>query len=342
MNTMTISRLIRNIPGSSWLFFMYIFVIFRLNMHFFIDSSFIAVLYSCSYQLKELRNIIPADAGNRRRGIMKKFAALLVALMMVTGLACASAETLVFGTSADYAPFEFMYPDENGNMIYGGIDVMVAQYIADELGMELQIENMDFGYLLTALNKGDFDMVLADIEPTEKRMRAADFSDPYIEEVPEKVLIRAEDAEKYQDAATDFQGVSVGAQTGSTKVDKAAENLTGCNVVSLQLVTDMVNELVNGKVDALLLDGSVAASYAAQYEDLVIAEKASEVFGSTNYVAVAVAKGDPKNLLPGINAAIAKMTAENKIDEYKAFVNELQGIEEVSAAAPEGYEADEE
>lgn len=276
--------------------------------------------------------------------MMKKMFAALLALVMMLGVSAVSAESdkpvLVFGTSADYAPFEFMYPDETGTMVYGGIDVMVAQYIADYLGMELQIENMDFGYLLTALNKGDFDMVLADIEPTEKRQKAADFSDPYIEEVPEKILVRAGDAEKYQDAAADFQGVSVGAQTGSTKVDKAQQNLAGCNVVSLPLVTDMVNELVNGKVDAVLLDGSVAASYAAQYENLVIAEKASEVFGASNNVCVAVAKGDPKNLLPGINEAIAKLTAENKVEEFKAYVDQLQGKEEVSAAAPEGYTPD--
>ncbi len=272
---------------------------------------------------------------------------VLLALTMVLGIGTAAAfaedkkEVLVFGTSADYAPFEFMYPDENGTMVYGGIDVMVAQYIADYLGMELQIENMDFGYLLTALNKGDFDMVLADIEPTEKRLKAADFSDPYIVEVPEKILVRAEDAEKFVNAAEDFQGVSVGAQTGSTKVEKAEQNLTGCTVVSLPLVTDLVNELVNGKIDAVVLDGSVAASYDAQYDQLVVAEQASGAFGENNEVAVAVAKGDPKGLLPGINEAIEKLLAENKIEEFKAAVDEIQGIEEVSADAPEGYEPDE-
>ena len=273
---------------------------------------------------------------------MKKLIALLLALAMTAGLTAAFAEngTLVFGTSADYAPFEFMYPDESGTMVYGGIDIMVAQYIAEELGMELRIENMDFNYLLTALSMGDFDMVLADIEPTEERKKAADFSDAYITEIPEKILIREADADKFQDPAADFQGVSVGAQTGSTKVDKANENLTGCVVVPLQLVTDLVNELVNGKVDALVLDGSVALSYAAQTEGLVVAEKASEVFGENNEVAVAVAKGDPKGLLPGINAAIAKLKEENRIDEFKAFVDTLQGIEEVSAEAPEGYTPD--
>ncbi len=279
---------------------------------------------------------------------LSKVFAMLLAIAIIFSLGATAAfaedkkEILVFGTSADYAPFEFMYPDESGTMVYGGIDVMVAQYIADYLDMELQIENMDFGYLLTALNKGDFDMVLADIEPTEKRQKAADFSTPYIEEIPEKILIRAADADKFQDAAVDFKGVSVGAQAGSTKVEKAEQNLIDCNVVSLQLVTDLVNELVNGKIDAILLDGSVALSYAAQYEDLIVAESASEVFGENNGVAVAVAKGDPKGLLDGINEAIEQLLAENKIEEFRAFVDQLQGIEEVSADAPEGYEADEE
>ena len=283
---------------------------------------------------------------------MKKALALILALVCVFALcACGSSaapaaaepekEVLIMGTSADYAPFEFMYPDEKGELVYGGIDVSVGQYIADYTGKELKVENMGFDYLLVSLTKGDFDIVLAAIEETEERLQSADFSDPYIVEVPEKILVRAEDAEKFVNAAEDFQGVSVGAQTGSTKVEKAEQNLTGCTVVSLPLVTDLVNELVNGKIDAVVLDGSVAASYDAQYDQLVVAEQASGAFGENNEVAVAVAKGDPKGLLPGINEAIEKLLAENKIEEFKAAVDEIQGIEEVSADAPEGYEPDE-
>ena len=147
---------------------------------------------------------------------MKKIASFILVFVMIFSVIAVAAsaedkEVLVFGTSADYAPFEFMYPDENGTMVYGGIDILVAQYIADYLGMELQIENMDFGYLLTALNKGDFDMVLADIEPTEKRQKAADFSDGYYQELPEMFLVRAEDVELFNDAAfVDVVAVSKG------------------------------------------------------------------------------------------------------------------------------------
>ncbi|MBQ5522976.1 MAG: transporter substrate-binding domain-containing protein [Oscillospiraceae bacterium] len=276
---------------------------------------------------------------------MKKIISMVLVLVMICSFsAVAFAEgkqTLVFGTSADYAPFEFMYPDETGKMVYGGIDVLVAQYIADYLDMELQIENMDFGYLLTALNKGDFDMVLADIEPTEKRQKAADFSDGYYQELPEMFLIRAEDVEKFNDATVDFNGKTVGAQAGSTKIEKAEEKCVGATVVSLPLIPDLVNELVNKKIDAILLDGSVAVSYDKSNPDLSVATGLEGVFEIANPIAVAVAKGDPKGLLPGINEAIAKLLEENKVEEFIAIVDQIQGIEEVSAEAPEGYEADE-
>ena len=276
---------------------------------------------------------------------MKKIISMVLVLVMICSFsAVAFAEgkqTLVFGTSADYAPFEFMYPDETGKMVYGGIDVLVAQYIADYLDMELQIENMDFGYLLTALNKGDFDMVLADIEPTEKRQKAADFSDGYYQELPEMFLIRAEDVEKFNDATVDFNGKTVGAQAGSTKIEKAEEKCVGATVVSLPLIPDLVNELVNKKIDAILLDGSVAVSYDKSNPDLSVATGLEGVFEIANPIAVAVAKGDPKGLLPGINEAIAKLLEENKVEEFIAIVDQIQGIAEVSAEAPEGYEADE-
>ena len=276
---------------------------------------------------------------------MKKIISMVLVLVMICSFsAVAFAEgkqTLVFGTSADYAPFEFMYPDETGKMVYGGIDVLVAQYIADYLDMDLQIENMDFGYLLTALNKGDFDMVLADIEPTEKRQKAADFSDGYYQELPEMFLIRAEDVEKFNDATVDFNGKTVGAQAGSTKIEKAEEKCVGATVVSLPLIPDLVNELVNKKIDAILLDGSVAVSYDKSNPDLSVATGLEGVFEIANPIAVAVAKGDPKGLLPRINEAIAKLLEENKVEEFIAIVDQIQGIEEVSAEAPEGYEADE-
>ena len=275
---------------------------------------------------------------------MKKFVSLLLALLMIASLAACGkkaddnkdsndSDTLVMATSADYAPFEFMYKGEDGTMQYGGIDVSVAQYIADSMGKKLKVENISFDYLLPSLTKGDFDIVIAAMEATGDRLKSADFSDPYYTDLPPAILVKAADAASYKTLA-DFAGKSVAAQTGTTKLDIVNEQLTGATAVPLSLVTDMVNELVNGKVDAILVDGAVAQQYAETNKDLVIADASSEL-GAAQPYCVAVAKGDPKGLLPAINAAIAKMNEENKLESFISAADALKDVwQEVTAADP--------
>lgn len=279
---------------------------------------------------------------------MKKLSALMLALIMSLSLmACGQqsddqnneqggeeSSTLILGTSADYAPFEFMYADENGVMQYAGIDVFAAQYIADEMGKELKVENMSFDYLLTSLAKGDYDMVMAAMEPTEERLISADFSDPYYTDIPPMILVKADSAEQYATLA-DFAGKSVGAQTATTKEAIVTDEMEGANLVSLSLATDLVNELVYGKIDAVVLDGAVAQEYANSNSDLAVAAASDELGAAAPYC-VAVAKGDPKGLLSAINEAIAKMQSENKVEDFIAQADELSGVAvEVSADAPE-------
>ena len=275
---------------------------------------------------------------------MKKFVSLLLALLMIASLAACGkkandnnnsndSKTLIMGTSADYAPFEFMYKGEDGNMQYGGIDVSVGQYIAESMGKELKVENMSFDYLLPSLVKGDFDIVIAAMEADGDRLKSADFSDPYYTDLPPAILVKASDAASYKTLA-DFSGKSVAAQTGTTKLDIVNKQLTGANAVPLALVTDMVNELVNGKVDAILVDGAVAKQYAETNKDLVIADASSEL-GTAQPYCVAVAKGDPKGLLPAINAAIAKMNEENKLESFISAADALKDVwQEVTAENP--------
>ncbi len=275
---------------------------------------------------------------------MKKFVSLLLALLMIASLAACGkkandnnnsndSKTLIMGTSADYAPFEFMYKGEDGTMQYGGIDVSVGQYIADSMGKELKVENMSFEYLLPSLVKGDFDIVIAAMEADGDRLKSADFSDPYYTDMPPAILVKASDAASYKTLA-DFAGKSVAAQTGTTKLDIVNDQLTGANAVPLALVTDMVNELVNGKVDAIVVDGAVAKQYAETNKDLVIADASSEL-GTAQPYCVAVAKGDPKGLLPAINAAIAKMNEENKLESFISAADALKDVwQEVTPENP--------
>ena len=275
---------------------------------------------------------------------MKKFVSLLLALLMIASLAACGkkandnnnsndSKTLIMGTSADYAPFEFMYKGKDGTMQYGGIDVSVGQYIAESMGKELKVENMSFDYLLPSLVKGDFDIVIAAMEADGDRLKSADFSNPYYTDLPPAILVKASDAASYKTLA-DFSGKSVAAQTGTTKLDIVNEQLTGANAVPLQLVTDMVNELVNGKVDAIVVDGAVAKQYAETNKDLVIADASSEL-GAAQPYCVAVAKGDPKGLLPAINAAIAKMNEENKLESFISAADALKDVwQEVTPENP--------
>ena len=173
----------------------------------------------------------------------KKFAALLLALMMILSLAaCGSksddsaqgssagdassddtakskieqikeAGVLVMGTSADYPPNEF-HTEVDGKDTIVGFDVAIAQYIADDLGVELKVVDMSFDNLCINLAKGDFDIVIAGMASTEERLKSVDFSDPYFKQ-QQAILIRAEDDALYN-KPEDLSGHKVGVQNGTT------------------------------------------------------------------------------------------------------------------------------
>ena len=270
---------------------------------------------------------------------MKKIVALMLAALLCLGLAaCGSSagagsaasasEKIVMGTSADYPPFEFIILDESGNRQFVGIDISVAQALAEGMGRELQVSNMDFDSLMAALQKGDVDIVLAAIEATEERLEAADFSDPYYspsDDDAAMVLVKAENVGLYS-SVEDFAGRSVGAQTGTTKAELVTSDFTGANLVALTSVTDLVNQLVYDKVDAIVLDGAVALQYAQSNDDLEIA---NVNLGTALPYCVAVQKGDPSNLLESINATIAKLVADGAIERFTQEADALsdQAIE---------------
>ena len=117
-----------------------------------------------------------------------------------------------------------------------------------------------------------------------------------------------------------FSGKSVGAQTGTTKADLVTSDMPGANLVGLTSVNDLVNQLVYDKVDAIVVDGAVAQQYAKSNSDLVVADVS---LGEAFPYCVAVQKGDPKGLLPSINATIAKLIADGKIEQYIADAEAL-------------------
>ena len=222
-------------------------------------------------------------------------------------------KTIVFGTSADYPPFEFHILDENGQDQIVGIDVAVAKKIAEDMGCELQIKDMSFENLLTNMGRGDVDFVIAamELDAEGTRANAADYSDPYYTDEAPLVVVKKENADKYA-SLEDFSGKTVGAQTATTKADLISGEgavMTGVNPMLLASVPELVNSLVYDKCDAVVLDAAVAAKYVETNDDLVILDNISLGEAAEPY-RVWVAKGDPKGLMDSINKTIASLDEE--------------------------------
>ena len=119
---------------------------------------------------------------------------------------------LVVGTSADFPPFEF-YAEVDGERQVVGMDMMIAQKIADDLGVELEIQDIGFDSLLPALEARNVDIVIAGMTPTEERRKSVDFSEIYFKTF-QNIMIRAEDKDVYTSIES-LKGLPIGVQSGS-------------------------------------------------------------------------------------------------------------------------------
>ena len=277
---------------------------------------------------------------------MKKFLALLMTMAMVLSLAAcggskeeAPAQTnepaaaeepaepaittvtegkLTVATSPDFAPYEFYAIDENGNANLAGFDMALAQYIADYLGLELEVVPMDFDGVLAEVTAGNVDLGMAGLSPDPERMEAMDFSDIYYMGGQSLVVTQANKDKWASLEELNDPSVSIGAQLASIQYDLAMENTPDADVVQLAKVTDVVSELLGGKLDAGYIETVVAESYAKNYPDLYIAfDVPYEVEGS----AIGVVKGN-EALLAGVNEAIAAALADGSMDDFVAQANE--------------------
>ena len=261
---------------------------------------------------------------------MKKIIAIALTALMLAAMLCGcTANTtkgkLVLGTSADYPPFEFHMLNEKGEDVIVGIDVFVAEKIAEDMGLELEIVDISFDNLLTAMDKGQCDIVIAAMELNDERDLVADFSDPYYTDLPPMILVKAENVDQFT-GLDSFAGLVVGAQTGTTKADIVTNDLTGAELLSLATVNDLVNNLVYDKCSAIVLDGAVAVQYAEANADLVVCEAVSLGEAAEPY-RVAVKEGDPKGLLESINKTIEQILKDGTMNQYIADAKALAGEE---------------
>ena len=273
-----------------------------------------------------------------KKGLIKKVVASALLGIMTMGLVgCGSSnntsaagnkndllETIqdkgkvVVGMSADYAPYEFHYIDENGKDVIGGFDVDIANEIASKLGVELVIQEMDFDALVTALPAGKVDLVISGMNPTEERAKVVDFSEVYYNS-QHGILVRAEDVDKYKTFA-DLEGAKVGAQLGSTQEQIAKAEIPNADLQLLANVNNLILELKSGKVDAIVMEKPVAEMAVKNNPDLAVGEPTYEEKSVGN--AVGVAKYNPE-LLAKIIEVINELNESGKMDDYILKANEL-------------------
>ncbi len=228
-------------------------------------------------------------------------------------------DKLVMGTSADYPPFEFHILD-NGVDTIVGIDVSLGKQIAADMGAEFEVVHMDFDNLLTLLNQGQCDYVIAATELNEERAKIAGYSDPYYSDLPPVIVTKAGNEGNYS-ALTDFEGKTVGAQMGTTKADIVTKEMPGADPLLMASVVDLVNNLIYDKCDALVLDGAVANKYLEANKDLAAVD--IDMGEAAEPYRVWVQKDDPKGLLPHINETIKKVTSDGTMTSYIEEANEL-------------------
>lgn len=226
---------------------------------------------------------------------------------------------LTVATSPDFAPYEFYAIGEDGTPALAGFDMALAQYIADYLGLELEVVTVDFDGVLSELQTKSVDLGMAGLSPDPKREGIMDFSDLYYMGGQSLVTVKA-NADTYNTfEAINKPEVSVGAQIGSIQMDLATTNSPDADIVALPKVTDIISELLAGKMDAAYIETDVAKSYQKNYPDLeIVMEVPYEMEGS----AIGVCKGN-EALLAGVNEAIAKALEDGTMEQFIAEANEL-------------------
>jgi polar amino acid transport system substrate-binding protein len=225
---------------------------------------------------------------------------------------------LVLGTAADYPPYEFHKLIDGKDEIVG-FDIEIAKLIAAELGVELEIIDMKFEGLLPALVTDDIDIIVAGMVADEERAKTVDFSIPYYA-ARQRMIVRADDKDTYK-GPEDLVGKPVGAQKSTIQEQIALDKYSQSKYVGLSKITDLVLELQNKKVDAVLLAEPVAKAYVMQNPNLHLAEID---LGQEAGVCVAVNKGN-SDLLEVINPLLEKILDDGTVDK---LINEANILAE--------------
>ena len=232
---------------------------------------------------------------------------------------------IVFVTSPDYAPYEFIDLEKmgQGDAQYVGADVELARYIAQELGVELVIQPMSFDSVLASVTEDKCDIAISGIASKPERAEKMDFSIPYksSEENSHGILIQKEDKEVYTTLESLNQpDIKVGAQNGSIQMEGAQKMIPNAQLVAIASLGDGVMQVDAGKIDALVISKTTGAGYCGSYPNLTMADVSLDL--DSNGSAVAIPKGNPE-LLAEVNRIIEQVHEESL---YQQWLEEAEAL----------------
>lgn len=274
---------------------------------------------------------------------MKKIFAIVLALAMILSCAACGGSSKAKGdlleeikaqgyielcTEPYFAPFEFVDPSKTGDDQYVGVDIEIAKYIAEKIGVELRIVPLDFTAVLAGIADGKYDMAISAIAYSPSRAEAMRLSNVY---KPNSggygFLTRTEDVDKYT-SVEDLKDAVVITQSGSVQESLYNQNVKACKEFKLVAnMTDGYLAVAEGKADVCICSTESAQLYAEANGGLAIPDFRFEVDPNMNGTVVAMPLKDSESLLEVVNEAIAELNAQGKIDqwneEYTAYAAQL-------------------
>lgn len=246
---------------------------------------------------------------------MKKVIAIILAaiLCMAALTACGSEEAsgegkdvLVIGTNAEFPPFEYLGDDGQPD----GFDIALIKAIGEKLGVEVEIQNMEFASLVAAIGT-KIDGAIAGMTIQEDRLKVVDFSDPYYEAV-QYVVVPVDSAIATLD---DLKNKTIGTQLGTTGATTAGE-IEGATVQTYNKAVDAVNDLNNGRLDAVIIDRNPAQVFVEKFEGQIKAIDGAEFGFVPEEYAIALPKGS--DMVEKVNQALAELKADGTFDALVA------------------------
>lgn len=225
--------------------------------------------------------------------------------------------TLIVGINADYAPYGF-HANVDGKDEIQGIDVMVAEQVAKDMGVKLQLLESNFDMLISELQAGQCDVVISCLSPTEDRKKQIDFSEAYSED---KVVaaIRKEDADQYH-TFDDLKGKKIGCAYGTIQESLVKKQLPDEDVEYREGMAELFLELSAGQVDAVVSTESVIKMAMEKNPDLQIAEGSefdASLLGMDGGEGAAVGiRKNSQSVVDSVNATIERLKKSGELDTY--------------------------